>query len=87
MNNFDCAAPAPQDRQKSYAVARVNIAFVISLNFYGQIRAKGAPQACIAHANRASDLQRKNNKEVICAVSQLITAAKQRRAAPLLMII
>ncbi|MBZ6385341.1 MULTISPECIES: hypothetical protein [Pantoea] len=44
MNNFDRSAPAPQNPQQIYAVARVNIAFVIAPDFYVQIRAKPAPE-------------------------------------------
>jgi len=53
VNNFEHAALAPQDPQKIYAVARVNVAFVIAPDFYLQVWAAGAPAKCILPRHQA----------------------------------
>jgi hypothetical protein len=43
VNNFAGAALAPHNPQRIYALAGVNVAFVIAPDFYGRFRAIYAP--------------------------------------------
>ncbi|WP_311791604.1 MULTISPECIES: hypothetical protein [Pantoea] len=70
MNNFERSAPAPQNPQQIYAVARVNIAFVIAPDFYVQIRAKIAPARRILPRWRAKN---QNEKRPLCFWGSRIT--------------
>ena len=62
VNNFVSAAPAPHIPQQIYAVARVNIAFVIAPDFNVQIQAKNALYKCSALCFRADRSYKRGNQ-------------------------
>ncbi|MBU5377406.1 MAG: hypothetical protein E6559_02400 [Pantoea sp.] len=70
MNNFVRAAPAPHIPQQIYAVARVNIAFVIAPDFYVQIQAKNALYKCSVRCFRADRSHKKRGQTLYAKGNQ-----------------